>query len=1310
MKSKIFKKISAIFIIIALIIQSMSQVLAVTLSHDEGTEVTLGISILGKDGWGYEVAGRIAYRTYVNSNGSKDYSNAIYCLNMNYKFPTETTDSDTNTTGNYKSSGSFSSSSITNKDKIQLIAENMYVSGTTDRDEWIKEVVIPLMREHDAAWEEDSDDYILDNFLNNTSSEYYLYDDDIFFAQQCAIWHYTNDFDWGGGANIFFTKTESKDFPTNNTDAQNTKRDSVLSVIYEYFTSNNLSSNTSYITTTSLWEATSGDNMQPLLYVSKEPKIYDAALTKAIIAHKKSGETSYTTVSNREDTSILESGNEKTVTPYSVSEGDYLQYKITVYNQGNENIKITKIKDYLPDGLEMVSTSDSEINKTYQWVSGTETSGTKYCITEKLKNTVLYPKEDGADWTSEGTTPNCASVIIECKVTGETTGSSIDNVAEITEMTDENGKQVTDTDSTPGNYPEENEDDDDFESIIIGGQLDLVLKKYVTTVNGTSQNRESEVDITPLKNGEEDATYSDKKTNPVTVSVGDVVVYTIKAYNEGTKAGYAGEITDYIPEGLGYLPEYKLNYDNSWVIDTTNSGTTVKLNTIENGTENLSLSDFTYTGSTVTALNDVNVIKGAVTITTSKLAYTTSETNKLEAFTSSSTSLSSKSVQVACIVTSNELDSKTLENIAEISKYQDEEGNQLTKDRDSTPNNKVSTEDDQDNEQLQLGNKEYDLALKKFVSAVEGKALETSRTPVVDITPLNNGEDNASYTLDKTPVEVKVEDTVTYTIRVYNEGSTEATAKEITDTIPEGLQFIGYETEDGEFKSGNKTNYTYGWIMYDEDGEKTTDTSEAVTIKTTYLSSKTIDAFDGTTLDYEDVKVEFKVVSKGAEKLKNIAKITDDDGDDRDTEDTEDYDTVIPEIYDLALKKFVTEVNDSEIDGREPVVSINKDGELVYADTKDPVTIFNGDVVVYTIRVYNEGTKDAYAAEIVDDLPEGIKFLTDNEINKEYGWKMYDENGEETDDIEDAIEIRTTYLSKDSEEEEGDNLIKAFNQEEDVPTYEDDEGQKVNNPDYRDIKVAFEVVETNVTNSDRTIINTATLTEVTDEDGDPVDEEDDENNEDKEYIQLKYFDLSLLKYVSKVIVIEDGQTKETETGYDGTENPEPVVKVEINRKKISTTTVKYVYTLKVTNQGEIEGYANEITDRIPAGMAFYEEDNTEYGWAITEDGIVSTDYLRKTLLEPGESAEVQITLRWENSETNLGQKINIAEITDAENPYGASDVDSTPNNNVDGEDDQDNAIAMLSITTGSTPMYIGIIITTISMLAIGGFLIKKYVL
>ena len=544
-------------------------------------------------------------------------------------------------------------------------------------------------------------------------------------------------------------------------------------------------------------------------------------------------------------------------------------------------------------------------------------------------------------------------------------------------------------------------------------------------------------------------------------------------------------------------------------------------------------------------------------------------------------------------------------------------------------------------------------------------------------------------------VKVKPDSRVVYTIRVFNEGEVNSYVEEIKDNIPEGLQFI----------TDSEINTTYRWKKVGD------------IVTTDYLSKevnpdKQLKAFNKDTgvIDYQDVRIEFKVASKEAKVITNIAEIKDDNIDDIDStpnndnpnEDDQDYDRIIPAVYDLALRKFITKIGNKDVDSRIPLVSVDAEGNISYNHSKDPLTVVNDSIVVYTIRTYNEGTLAAYVEEVKDNIPDGLVFLPNNDVNKKYGWKMYDSNGNETTVVENAKFVRTDYLSKAKSTERGENNeLKPFDKALGITT---------DNPDYRDVKVAFRIDQTKIKSLDRTITNIA---EITDDNGDDIDSTPDDNDPnqddiDKEVVVLKYFDLSLLKYVSKVVVNEDGVIKEINTGHTGTENPEPAVKVEINRKKFNKTAVTFIYTIKVTNEGEIEGYAKEIKDRIPEGLEFHVEDNPQ--WKVSEDGIVTTDALANKLLQPGESAVVEIALRWKKDENNMGLKVNTAEISKDENPYGTPDIDSTPNNNKPGEDDQDDAPVILSITTGAAPTYIVLTITMMVIISAGCYAIKKYVL
>ena len=147
---------------------------------------------------------------------------------------------------------------------------------------------------------------------------------------------------------------------------------------------------------------------------------------------------------------------------------------------------------------------------------------------------------------------------------------------------------------------------------------------------------------------------------------------------------------------------------------------------------------------------------------------------------------------------------------------------------------------------------------------------------------------------------------------------------------------------------------------------------------------------------------------------------------------------------------------------------------------------------------------------------------------------------------------------------------------------------------------------------------------------------------------------------------------------------------------------------EIINEGEIEGYAKEVTDYVPQGLKFVAEDNP--GWTDEGNNIISTRLLENTLLKPGEYADVEVVLTWINSENNMGVMDNTAEISEDYNQYGVPDKDSTPDNKKDGEDDIDTAPVMLSVSTGQIRIYFTLGFVILITIASGVVLIKKYVL
>ncbi len=1181
--------------------------------------------------------------------------------------------------------------------------------------------------------------------------EYKITDDEIDAVQQAAMWYFTN---YGEEDNkydryaedswLWYTEDGStyanlSGYGTDKIPAVGLARQQQAVELYKYLidtakeqAGNYADSNAKHRNKLTLYTTATG-NSQPLMKVEKIPQEFDLALRKYIT------EVNGVAVTNSRvpviDESTLENGTTATYNhrkdPVLVENGDIVTYNITIYNEGEVDGRATQIIDQLPSGLKYSQITTAGFTAEYD----EETN--RVTIKRDASNTENLTAYQQGQLDSE-------TIEIECIVDTSENGKILTNVAWISEEIDEYGNVIVDEvgedrDSEPGTAPNVNkdnmenykgntdnkddltdsdyfyegeQDDDDFEKLIVEhNDFDLKLIKRITEVNGEKvPERLLGVDITNLANGSQTTADYQMNKEPVAVSKGDLVTYTFRIYNEGSIDGYVEELTEDIPEGLEFLGA-DIDSNMNPITDED------ELSAVEFNTS----MGWTYLEGDTTKISTdyLGKGKGAEITTPGANLIKAFDPNSPYADTETQKNPDYKEISVIFKVVAEDPSIGIIRNEAAITQDADSEGNPVD-DRDSTPENWVKYEDDEDYDNIVL--QEFDLALRKFITKVDEEDV-TTRIPEVSY---DREADQITYNHTKDPVQVATGNVVEYTIRVYNEGDIAGYAKEVADDIPDGLRFL----------PDNATNTEYRWVMYDKDGNRTENAEEAVEIRTDYLS-KEQEQTEGENLlqafnpdaeigegnpDYRDLKVAFEVVEPNESDriIINSAQITDDSDENgnpvddidsipdewNDGEDDQDREYIKLTYFDLALRKFITKVDEEDVTTRIPEVSYDREqNKITYNHTKDPVEVVTGNVVEYTIRVYNEGQIAGYAKEVADDIPDGLKFLPDNATNTEYRWVMYDKDGNVTENAEEAVEIRTDYLSKEQEQTEGENLLQAFN-----PDAEIGEG----NPDYRDLKVAFEVVEPN--GSDRIIVNSAQITDDSDENGNPVEDidstpdewNDGEDDQDREYIKLTYFDLALRKWVTEAIVIENGKETVTQTGHTAEMDPEPVVKVELYRKNINDVVVKFRYKIRITNEGDIAGYAKEITDYVPQGLRFVAEDNP--GWTDEGNNIISTRLLENTLLQPGESAEVEVVLTWINGEDNMGQMTNIAEISEDYNDKGVPDRDSTPDNQVWGEDDIDDAPVLLSVETGQERIYYVLGFTVLGTLAGGLVLIKKFVI
>lgn len=314
----------------------------------------------------------------------------------------------------------------------------------------------------------------------------------------------------------------------------------------------------------------------------------DFALRKYITKIERDGEE--VTIASRvpvPDTSTLITGESTTAIykhskkPVEVKTGDIVTYTIAVYNEGQIEGKVTEIIDYLPDRIEFVpeknpdfvavrdgddiqNLSEDDIQEILQ-----EAETTKKYLYQILDNKLIirYLEEytlnpitaDTNKLDSKEINIVCKVIAIEQDADEQDADLVLTNMAEISEYEVEG--DIEDRDSKPNynpailtdlanywgtniiqgeteseNYYVGQEDDDDFEKVVIkGANFDLALRKFISSIkrNGEEildEDRSPKYDVSTLTTTTT-ASYTHPK-DAVTVKTGDIVTYTLRVYNE----------------------------------------------------------------------------------------------------------------------------------------------------------------------------------------------------------------------------------------------------------------------------------------------------------------------------------------------------------------------------------------------------------------------------------------------------------------------------------------------------------------------------------------------------------------------------------------------------------------------------------------------------------------------------------------------------------------------------------------------------------------------------------------------------------
>lgn len=199
----------------------------------------------------------------------------------------------------------------------------------------------------------------------------------------------------------------------------------------------------------------------------------------------------------------------------------------------------------------------------------------------------------------------------------------------------------------------------------------------------------------------------------------------------------------------------------------------------------------------------------------------------------------------------------------------------------------------------------------------------------------------------------------------------------------------------------------------------------------------------------------------------------------------------------------------------------------------------------------------------------------------------------------------------------------------------------------------------------------------------------------KYYFEKQEFNLRVDTWISNVDmngVSKGGKTLATK---------DDIYKLDIHRKQLNTAEVKVTYHIQIKNVGELEGSVTSLTDVIPSGFSYHQEDN-ETIWKQV-GGKLTTTQMKGQMIKPGEHREMTLVLRWNKGEENLKEKVNRVTLSKTESLVGFEETNL--------KDNVSKATMLITIATGMSDVKVSILVILAILVAILGMLVygkKRY--
>ena len=201
--------------------------------------------------------------------------------------------------------------------------------------------------------------------------------------------------------------------------------------------------------------------------------------------------------------------------------------------------------------------------------------------------------------------------------------------------------------------------------------------------------------------------------------------------------------------------------------------------------------------------------------------------------------------------------------------------------------------------------------------------------------------------------------------------------------------------------------------------------------------------------------------------------------------------------------------------------------------------------------------------------------------------------------------------------------------------------------------------------------------------------------------QAGIFDLDLDVNINQVTVQNPDETKVLEM-----ENPK-LAKYDVKPQYTNNTRLIIEYSIDVANKGELAGYAKQIVGYLPEGLVLDVSLNDH--WYVGSDGNAYYNDLGDVEIKPGETKTIKLVLTKQMTEDGTGIYNSMFEISKDYNEYAIEDVDSTPGNKAQAEDDMSRADIIIGVQTGGSVVNVMIITTTLITLLVALYAIKTFV-